>query len=215
MDGKEVLKLPLWTLLLLTSSLLTPVNSQFQRAPEDSGCAPDTTCVLITECPRLLEILKQVTWCISLFCLTTNSLILAQWFLSWLDGTSSIVTVHCSEFVHCRHPQQLELAATKENIFQTSSLGEKRDGGSCSQKGNILKPLWFPGFQMTFTKIIIPQPLIWKIIQLTFALDITPIRILFVFRTPCHWFAAKYLAQSNVLSQKHRDQQQENKLRMG
>jgi len=60
MDGKEVLKLPLWALLLLTSSLLTPVNCQFQRAPEDSGCAPETTCVLITECPRLLEILKQV-----------------------------------------------------------------------------------------------------------------------------------------------------------
>ena len=60
MDGTEGLKLPMWTLLLLTSSLLTPVNCQFQRAPEDSGCAPDTTCVLITECPRLLEILKQV-----------------------------------------------------------------------------------------------------------------------------------------------------------
>merc|ERR1719234_1652080 len=55
------LNIPLWTFLLLTSScLLIPVNSQFQRTPEDSGCGAGTTCVLITQCPRLLDILKQV-----------------------------------------------------------------------------------------------------------------------------------------------------------
>jgi len=52
----------LWTFLLVTSTslLIPPVDCQFQRMPEDSVCAPGTTCVLITECPRLLDILKQV-----------------------------------------------------------------------------------------------------------------------------------------------------------
>ena len=55
------LNLPCWTFLLVISTcLLISVDCQFQRMPEDSGCAPGTTCVLITECPRLLDILKQV-----------------------------------------------------------------------------------------------------------------------------------------------------------
>ena len=90
-----VLNLPLWTFLLVTSTcLLIPVDSQFQRMPEDSGCGAGTTCVLITECPRLLDILKQVLFTSQPFqSLCDNNMFLLS-MAAKLSGTSSLLTVH-------------------------------------------------------------------------------------------------------------------------
>ena len=47
-------------LLVLLVSLLPQLLGQFQQQ-EDSGCGGSRQCVVITQCPALLDLLKQVT----------------------------------------------------------------------------------------------------------------------------------------------------------